>query len=106
MSDPDTLPEARSLRGRWPGLVWAIPLAALLVVGYLGVRGLLDGDANFIFFAAIIYAAAVSVGIYVFWSYMMRFLPLMRTMTQRLLMVGVMGLGWVGVNTCPRVLGR
>jgi paraquat-inducible protein B len=40
MSEPDTLPEARSLRGRWPGLVWAIPLAALLVVGYLGVRAM------------------------------------------------------------------
>ena len=63
------------------------------VYTYLGVRGLLDGDANFVFFAAIIYSAAVSVGIYVFWSYMMRFLPLMRTMTQRLLMVGVMALG-------------
>jgi paraquat-inducible protein B len=26
--------------GKWPGLVWAIPLAALLIVAYLGVRGL------------------------------------------------------------------
>jgi len=34
------------------------------VYTYLGVRGLLDGDANFVFFAAIIYSAAVSVGIY------------------------------------------
>ncbi len=63
------------------------------VYTYLGVRGLLDGDANFVFFAAIIYSAAVSVGIYVFWSYMMRFLPLMREMSQRLLMVAVMGIG-------------
>lgn len=63
------------------------------VYTYLGVRGLLDGDANFVFFAAIIYSVAVSVGIYVFWSYMMRFLPLMRTMSQRLLMVAIMGLG-------------
>ena len=63
------------------------------VYTYLGVRGLLDGDANFVFFAAIIYSIAVSVGIYVFWSYMMRFLPLMRTMSQRLLMVAIMGLG-------------
>ncbi|MGI4733044.1 MAG: intermembrane transport protein PqiB [Janthinobacterium lividum] len=29
---------ARRLRSRWPGLVWAIPIAALLVVGYLGIR--------------------------------------------------------------------
>ncbi|WMT86919.1 hypothetical protein NO932_18825 [Pelagibacterium sp. 26DY04] len=63
------------------------------VYTYLGVRGLLDGDANFVFFAAIIYSVAVSVGIYVFWSYMMRFLPLMRTMSQRLIMVAIMGLG-------------
>lgn len=36
----DDLPEARSIRSRWPGLVWAIPLAALIVVGYLGIRAL------------------------------------------------------------------
>lgn len=63
------------------------------VYTYLGVRGLLDGDANFVFFAAIIYSVAVSVGIYVFWSFMMRFLPLMRSMSQRLIMVAIMVLG-------------
>jgi paraquat-inducible protein B len=36
----DDLPEARSIRSRWPGLVWAIPLAALIIVGYLGVHAL------------------------------------------------------------------
>ena len=36
----DDLPEARSIRSRWPGLVWAIPLAALIIVAYLGVRAL------------------------------------------------------------------
>jgi paraquat-inducible protein B len=40
VTDPDALPEARTIRGRWPGLVWAVPLAALLVVGYLGVRAM------------------------------------------------------------------
>ncbi len=43
MSDARTAddpPQARSLRTRWPGLVWAIPLAALIVVGYLGIRAL------------------------------------------------------------------
>lgn len=34
------IPEARSVRTRWPGLVWAIPLAALLIVAYLGVNWL------------------------------------------------------------------
>jgi paraquat-inducible protein B len=27
-------------QGKWPGVVWAIPLAALLIVGYLGLRSL------------------------------------------------------------------
>jgi len=31
-------PRARRLRRRWPGIVWAIPLAALIVVAYLGIR--------------------------------------------------------------------
>ena len=30
--------EAVERRGRWPGVVWAIPLAALLVVAYLGLE--------------------------------------------------------------------
>ncbi|MEL6373313.1 MAG: hypothetical protein AAFR04_05045 [Pseudomonadota bacterium] len=45
------------------------------VYTYLGVRGLLDGTASIVFFGALIYASAVSVGIYCFWSYLMRFLP-------------------------------
>jgi paraquat-inducible protein B len=36
----DDLPRARTLRGRWPGLVWAIPLAALIIVAFLGIRAL------------------------------------------------------------------
>jgi len=36
----EDLPEARSIRSRWPGLVWAIPLAALIIVAFLGVRAL------------------------------------------------------------------
>ena len=32
--------EAVERRGRWPGVVWAIPLAALLVVAYLGVQAI------------------------------------------------------------------
>ena len=32
--------EAVERRGRWPGVVWAIPLAALLVVIYLGIQGI------------------------------------------------------------------
>ena len=49
MSDdkPDARPsskrvytEAIERRGRWPGVVWAVPLAALLVVAYLGLQAL------------------------------------------------------------------
>jgi len=35
-----TPPIIPSLRARWPGLVWAVPLAALIVVGYLGLQAL------------------------------------------------------------------
>src|SRR3712207_9289407 len=63
------------------------------VYTYLGVRGLLDGSANFVFFAAIIYAAAVSVGIYAFWSYMLRLVPLISDWGQRIALIGVMILG-------------
>ena len=31
-------PRAHRLKRRWPGVVWAVPLAALLIVLYLGVR--------------------------------------------------------------------
>ena len=45
------------------------------VYTYLGVRGLLSGTTTVVFFGAVIYSVAVSVGIYAFWSYLMRFLP-------------------------------
>jgi len=53
------------------------------VYTYLGVRGLLDGTATFVFFAAIIYSAAVSVAIYAFWTFMLRFVPLVTNAGQR-----------------------
>jgi paraquat-inducible protein B len=36
------LPQARTIRSRWPGLIWAIPIAVFIVVAGLGVRALLD----------------------------------------------------------------
>lgn len=63
------------------------------VYTYLGVRSLIDGSADMVFFAAIIYSAAVSVGIYAFWTYMMRFLPLMRDSARRGALIAVMALG-------------
>lgn len=44
---------------------------------YIGVTGLLEGDSAMSFFAAIAYSIAVSVGIFVFWSYVLRLLPAM-----------------------------
>lgn len=46
---------------------------------YLGVSSLLDGDGALTFLAAVAYSLAVSVGIFVFWSYLLRLLPAMRT---------------------------
>lgn len=63
------------------------------VYTYLGVRSLLDGSPDLVFAAAIIYSVAVSVGIYAFWTYMMKFLPLMRDNARRMALIAVMGLG-------------
>ena len=63
------------------------------VYTYLGVRGLLDGSATMVFFGAIIYSVAVSVAIYGFWTYLIRFLPEMRDARSRGLLFGVMVIG-------------
>lgn len=63
------------------------------VYTYLGVRSLLDGSATQVFLAAIVYSSAVSVGIYAFWTYLMRFFPLMRDGVRRLALVAIMMLG-------------
>ena len=63
------------------------------VYTYLGVRSLLDGDAGLVFFAAIVYSAAVSVGIYGFWTYMIRFLPEMRDAVASISLFVVMAIG-------------
>lgn len=63
------------------------------VYTYLGVRGLLDGSASFVFFAAIIYSVAVSVAIYAFWTYMMRFVPLVTSGVQRMALFFTMSIG-------------
>jgi hypothetical protein len=46
---------------------------------YLGVSSLLEDNGAVTFFAGVAYSVAVSVGIFVFWSYMLRLLPSMRT---------------------------
>jgi hypothetical protein len=63
------------------------------VYTYLGVRSLLDGSATLVFFAAVIYSVSVSVAMYGFWIYLIRFLPEMRDGGSRLALVGIMAVG-------------
>lgn len=63
------------------------------VYTYLGVRSLLDGSATVVFFAAVIYSVSVSVAMYGFWTYMIRFLPEMRDGGSRLALLGIMAIG-------------
>ncbi|PQO22040.1 hypothetical protein C2I36_15100 [Rhodobacteraceae bacterium WD3A24] len=46
---------------------------------YLGVSSLLEDTGAIKFFAAVAYSLAVSIGIFVFWSYILRLLPSMRS---------------------------
>jgi paraquat-inducible protein B len=41
-STPDQAPRTGTRRTIWPNVIWGIPLVALLIVGYLGVRALLN----------------------------------------------------------------
>jgi hypothetical protein len=63
------------------------------VYTYLGVRDLLNGNATIVFFAAVIYAVAVSIGIYAFWTFLLRFLPHVTDLKSRGLLFGCMVLG-------------
>ena len=65
------------------------------VYTYLGVRDLLNGSAAIVFFAAVIYSVAVSVGIYAFWTFLIRFLPHVQDKLSRGLLFACMGLGSV-----------
>ncbi len=113
VTDPETprlsraqeqdLRHAREIEGH---LVWldsftGAALAVLAVASgiytYLGVSSLLDDNGAFSAFAAMAYAIAVSVGIFVFWSYMMRLLPAMRTLASRLGLMLSMALGSLAI---------
>jgi hypothetical protein len=56
-------------------LTTAILALAAGVYTYLGVRELLNGSPTTVFFAAVIYSVAVSVGIYAFWVFLMQLMP-------------------------------
>lgn len=64
---------------------------------YLGVSSLLDNNGAMSAFAAIAYSVAVSVGIFVFWSYMLRLFPAVRSARARTGLLGAMALGSVAI---------
>lgn len=59
-SVPPKLPEARQRVTRWPGWVWAIPLAALIFVGWLAAKTWLFGPPEIV--VHFNNAAGISVG--------------------------------------------
>ena len=93
------LRHAREVEGhlQWLDSFTSAALGVLAVASgiytYLGVRGLLDDDGALSLFAAVSYSAAVSTGIYVFWSYLLRLLPAMRTTAARMWLFLSMALG-------------
>lgn len=64
---------------------------------YLGVSTLLDDTGALSVFAAMAYSIAVSVGIFVFWSYMLRLLPAMRSAGSRIGLAASMALGSLAI---------
>ncbi|TYP84094.1 hypothetical protein BD830_102183 [Maritimibacter alkaliphilus HTCC2654] len=79
------------------GVALGVLAAASGIYTYLGVRSLLDDTGAWTTFAALSYSLAVSVGIFVFWSYMLRLLPAMRTAASRLGLMLSMALGSVAI---------
>lgn len=81
---------AKELEGHlgWLDGITSAALAVLAVASgiytYLGVSSLLDDNGALSVFAAIAYSIAVSVGIFVFWSYMMRLFPSVRSTGARI----------------------
>src|ERR1044071_498584 len=68
-------------------LTTAILALAAGVYTYLGVRDLLNGSASMVLFAA------VTVGIYAFWTFLLQFMPHVTGRSGRNLMFGCMALG-------------
>ncbi|WP_300444006.1 hypothetical protein [uncultured Mameliella sp.] len=94
---------ARELEGHltWLDTFSGTALGVLSVASgiytYLGVSSLLDENGAMSVFAAIAYSTAVSVGIFVFWSYMLRLFPAVRTTRARTGLMAAMGLGSLAI---------
>ncbi|MDP2086034.1 MAG: hypothetical protein Q8K20_12610 [Gemmobacter sp.] len=102
-SEVQGLRQAREIEAHLTALDSFAPMAlgvlsvASGIYTYLGVRAQLDGSSTLSFFAAVAYSLAVSVAIFVFWSYMIRLAPAMRTARTRMGMLLTMGLGSVAI---------
>ena len=97
------LRHARELEGHlswldsFTGAALGVLATASGIYTYLGVSSLLDENGAMSVFAAIAYSVAVSVGIFVFWSYLMRLFPAVRTARARAGLMVAMGLGSVAI---------
>ena len=103
LAEAQGLGYARELEGHvaWLDSITGLALGVLAVASgiytYLGVSSLLDSDGALSFFAAVSYSGAVSVGIFVFWTYMMRLLPAVRTAGARIGLLLSMALGSLAI---------
>ena len=94
---------ARELEGHvdWLNSFSGTALGVLAVASgiytYLGVSSLLDDTGAMSAFAAIAYSVAVSVGIFVFWSYLLRLFPAVNSRQARMGLLGAMGLGSLAI---------
>lgn len=108
-SPPQTETQARGVRyarelqthlgwlDTFTGTALGVLAVASGIYTYLGVSSLLDENGAMSVFAAIAYSVAVSVGIFVFWSYMMRLFPAVRTAQARIGLLAAMGLGSLAI---------
>jgi len=94
---------ARELEGHvswldtFSGTALGVLATASGIYTYLGVSSLLDENGAISAFAAIAYSVAVSVGIFVFWSYLLRLYPAVRSTRARMGLLGAMGLGSLAI---------
>jgi hypothetical protein len=97
------LRQAREIEGHlaWLDSFTGTALGVLSVASgiytYLGVSSLLDDTGALSVFAAMAYSIAVSVGIFVFWSYLLRLLPAVRTAASRIGLLASMALGSLAI---------
>ncbi|SLN67918.1 hypothetical protein ROJ8625_03498 [Roseivivax jejudonensis] len=94
---------ARELEGHvsWLDTFSGTALGVLAVASgiytYLGVSSLLEDNGAMSVFAAIAYSTAVSVGIFVFWSYLLRLFPAVRSSGARAGLFAAMGVGSLAI---------